>query len=48
VVDDAVDHGGGDHVVTEDLAPAAERFVRGDDQASPFVAGGDQLEEQVG
>jgi hypothetical protein len=30
VVDEAVDHGGGD-VVTEDLAPADERLVAGDD-----------------
>ena len=47
VVDEAVDHGGGDDVVAEDLAPAAERLVAGDDQAGPFVAGGDELEEQV-
>ena len=31
VVDEAVDHGGGDHVVAEDLAPAAEGLVAGDD-----------------
>jgi hypothetical protein len=42
-----VDHGGGDDVVAEDLAPAAEGLVAGDDQAGPFVAGGDELEEQV-
>jgi len=47
VVDEAVDHGGGDDVVAEDLAPAAEGFVAGDDEAGAFVAGGDQLEEQV-
>ena len=47
VVDEPVDHGCGDHVVAEDLAPAAEDFVAGDDQARPFVAGGHQLEEQV-
>ena len=28
VVDEAVDHGGGDGVVAEDLALAAERFAR--------------------
>ena len=27
VVDKSVDHGGGDHVVAEDLAPAAERLA---------------------
>jgi hypothetical protein len=48
VVNEAVDHGGGDDVVAEDLAPAAEGFVGGDDQAGAFVAGGHQLEKQVG
>ena len=48
VVDESVDHGGGDDVVAEDLAPAAEGFVAGDDQAGAFVAVGDELEEQVG
>jgi hypothetical protein len=28
--------------------PSAERLVAGDDRAGPFVAGGDQLKEQVG
>jgi hypothetical protein len=48
VVDEPVDHGGGDGVVTEGLPPAAEWFVGGDDDAGSFVAGGDELEEQVG
>jgi hypothetical protein len=48
VVNEAVDHNGGHDVVAEDFAPAAERFVRGDDQAGAFVAGGDELEEEVG
>ena len=48
VVDEPVDHGGGDDVVAEDFAPAAEGLVAGDDQAGAFVAGGDELEEQVG
>jgi hypothetical protein len=48
VVDQAVDHGRGDHVVAEDLTPAAERLVAGDDQAGALVAGRDELEEQVG
>ena len=47
VVDEPVDHGGGDDVVAEDFAPAAEGLVAGDDQAGAFVAGGDELEEQV-
>ncbi len=48
MVHEAVDHGGGHHVVTEDFAPAAEGFVGCDDQAGALVAGGDELEEQVG
>jgi transposase len=48
VVDESVDHGGGHDVVAEDLAPAAELFVAGDDQRGPLVAAGHQLEEQVG
>ncbi len=31
VVDEAVDHCGGDDVVAEGLAPPSEGFVRGDD-----------------
>ena len=48
MVDEPVDHGGGDDLAAEGLAPPAERLVAGDDQAGSFVAGGDQLEEQVG
>jgi hypothetical protein len=48
VVDEPVDHGGGGYVVTEGLAPPAEWLVAGDDEAGAFVAGGDELEEQVG
>ncbi len=47
VVDEAVDHRGDDDDVAEDLAPAAEDFVAGHDQAGAFVAGRDELEEQV-
>jgi hypothetical protein len=47
VVDEPVDHGGGHHVVTEDFAPPAEGLVGRDDQAGPFVAARDELEEQV-
>ena len=46
-MDDAVDHRGGDGLVAEDAAPAGERQVRGQDQRGVFVAGGDELEEQV-
>ena len=47
MVDEPVDHGGGDDVIAEDLAPTPEDLVRGDDQAGPLVAGADELEEQV-
>jgi hypothetical protein len=47
VVDESVDHGGGGDVVAEDLAPAAERLVGGDDQAGAFVAAADEHEHQV-
>jgi hypothetical protein len=46
-VDDAVDHRGGDGLVAEDAAPAAERQVAGQDERCVFVAGGDELEKQV-
>jgi len=35
LVDEAVDHGRGDGVVAEDLAPAAEELVAGDDERGP-------------
>ena len=47
MVDEPVDHGGGGHVVAEDLAPLAERLVGGDDHRRAFVAVGDQAEHQV-
>ena len=37
MVDQPVDHGGSDDVVTEHVAPAAEGFVGGDDQAGAFA-----------
>jgi hypothetical protein len=47
VVDDPVDHGGGDGLVAEDGSPAGEWQVRGQDEGGVLVAGGNQLEEQV-
>jgi hypothetical protein len=47
VVNQAVDHGGGDDLVAEDLAPAAEGLVAGDDERGALVAAAHQLEEQV-
>ena len=48
MVHDAVDHGRGDDLVAEDVAPAGEGQVRGQDQRGVFVAAGNQLDEQVG
>lgn len=48
MVDEAVDHGGGHDFVAEHFTPAAKGLVGGDDQAGAFVAGRDQLKEQVG
>src|SRR5207248_7928920 len=48
VVDEPVDHGGGDGLVAEDLAPGGEGLVAGDDQAGALVAAGDEREHQVG
>ena len=47
MVDDAVDHGGGDGVVAEDFTPSAEGQVAGQDEGGVFVSAGDELEEQV-
>ena len=47
MVDEAVDHGGGDDFVAEDFAPASEGQVGGDQDRALFVAGRDELEEQV-
>jgi hypothetical protein len=46
VVDESVDHRGGDGVVSEDFAPSG-RTLAGHDQGCSFVAGRDELEEQV-
>jgi hypothetical protein len=46
-VDDAVDHGRGDDVVGEGLAPAPEGQIAGDHDRADLVAGGDELEEQI-
>ena len=47
MVDEPVDHRGGDDLVAEDACPGAERQVAGQDQGGVFVAAGDELEEQV-
>ncbi len=48
VVHEAIDEGGGDHRVAEDLAPLLEAAVAGDDDRAALVAAGDEREEQVG
>jgi len=48
VVDEAVDQGGSDHGVAEDLAPGLEAAVGRDDDRPAFVAARDQGEEVVG
>lgn len=47
VVDEPVDHRGGDDVVAEHFTSPAERLVARDDQGCSDVAVGDELEEQV-
>jgi len=49
VVDDAVEHGGGEGgVVVQDSDPMLVGFVGGDDGGSAFIAAGDDLEEEIG
>src|SRR5262245_25556819 len=48
VVEDAIQDRGGDDPVAEDLAPAAEALVAGQDHRAALVAATDELEEQVG
>ena len=48
VVHEPVDHGGGDDLVAEDLAPGRDGLVAGDDQVRAPVAAGDEREHQVG
>ena len=49
VVEEAVEHGGGDGgVAVEDGGPLFEGLVGGQDDGAAFVAGADDLEEQVG
>ena len=44
---EAIDQGGGDHRVAEDLAPGLEPAIASDDDRAAFVAAGDQGEEEV-
>ena len=46
VVEQAVEDGGGDGGVVEDLAPAGDAAVGGEDDRAVFVAAGDRSEER--
>ena len=48
VVQQPVEQGGGHHWVAEHLGPFGEVAVGGEDHGAFFVAGADQLEEQIG
>src|SRR2546426_4824653 len=47
-VEDPVQDGGGDKPVAEDVPPAAEALVAGQDHGAALVAAADELKEQVG
>lgn len=47
VVEQPVEDGAGDDGVAEDVAPGAEALVAGERDGAPFVAAGDELEEEV-
>ncbi len=46
-MDDPVDHRRSDGLVSEDAAPPGEGQVAGEHERGVFVAGGDELEEEV-
>lgn len=48
VMEEAVEDGGGDRRVPEDLPPFTEAFVGGQDDAPVLASGRDQLEEDRG
>ena len=48
MVQQAIEQRRGDHRIAEDLAPFSEAAVAGEDHGALFVAGVDQLEEEVG
>jgi site-specific DNA recombinase len=47
MMNEPVDHRGGDDVVAEDLAPAGKGLVRGHDHRRTLIAGGHEREHQV-
>ena len=47
VMEQAIENGGSEHLVVEDLAPVGKALVARDDQAAALVAARDQLKEQM-
>lgn len=47
-MDEAVDRGDGDRRIGKDLPPFREGLIAGDDEGAPFVALGDELEQDGG
>ena len=47
MVEQPVEERGGDDGIAEDLAPFGEAAVRGEDHGALFVAGVDELEEEI-
>ena len=47
VVEQPIEQRGGDDGIAEDVAPFGEAAVRGEDHRTLFIAGVDQLEEQI-
>ena len=47
VMQRAIQDGGGDHRVTEEVAPLAGRQVAGNEYAATFVTAADELEREV-
>ena len=48
MVQEAVEDSAGDHGVAKHIAPRTETLITGDDDATAFVAAGDQLKEEIG
>lgn len=48
MVDEPVDGCGSDGGIAEGFTPPGEREVAGDDDGTGFIAGGDELEEEIG
>src|SRR5437899_12641929 len=48
MVEDPVEDGRGDDPVAEDVAPAPEALVAGEDHRAPLVAPADELKEEIG